>query len=216
MSNSAPYNYSYIFKYIIIGDMGVGKSCLLHQFTEKKCKCIFISRNVLGLRKYSSWRFLLVYNWWASLKSPLRIFLHQIISSHGRLSSHNRSRIRHSNNRSGKSEDQTADLGYCWTRKVRFCLTFFNSIPSSPLTLCAFHKTISTHARISGDTAILFTTLIIQIPCRHSFVLSWCSGCIDGVRYHSSIHVQSSGQLAHRCEESHQSKYCENQNSRFC
>ncbi|GMT04618.1 hypothetical protein PENTCL1PPCAC_26792 [Pristionchus entomophagus] len=36
MSNSAPYNYSYIFKYIIIGDMGVGKSCLLHQFTEKK------------------------------------------------------------------------------------------------------------------------------------------------------------------------------------
>ncbi|KJE92104.1 Ras-like protein Rab-14 [Capsaspora owczarzaki ATCC 30864] len=32
----ASYNYSYIFKYIIIGDMGVGKSCLLHQFTEKK------------------------------------------------------------------------------------------------------------------------------------------------------------------------------------
>ncbi|KAH9423238.1 Ras- protein Rab-14 [Dermatophagoides pteronyssinus] len=33
---SGPYNYSYIFKYIIIGDMGVGKSCLLHQFTDKK------------------------------------------------------------------------------------------------------------------------------------------------------------------------------------
>lgn len=33
-----PHNYSYIFKYILIGDMGVGKSCLLHQFTEKKCK----------------------------------------------------------------------------------------------------------------------------------------------------------------------------------
>ncbi|EDX05034.1 GD23961 [Drosophila simulans] len=32
----APYNYNYIFKYIIIGDMGVGKSCLRHQFTEKK------------------------------------------------------------------------------------------------------------------------------------------------------------------------------------
>ena len=26
--------HTYIFKYIIIGDMGVGKSCLLHQFTE--------------------------------------------------------------------------------------------------------------------------------------------------------------------------------------
>ena len=36
--SAGPYNYSYIFKYIIIGDMGVGKSCLLHQFTEKKCK----------------------------------------------------------------------------------------------------------------------------------------------------------------------------------
>lgn len=35
MANQS-YNYSYIFKYIIIGDMGVGKSCLLHQFTEKK------------------------------------------------------------------------------------------------------------------------------------------------------------------------------------
>ncbi|KAG7157416.1 Ras-related protein Rab-14-like [Homarus americanus] len=34
--SAGPYNYSYIFKYIIIGDMGVGKSCLLHQFTEKK------------------------------------------------------------------------------------------------------------------------------------------------------------------------------------
>ena len=35
---AGPYNYSYIFEYIIIGDMGVGKSCLLHQFTEKKCE----------------------------------------------------------------------------------------------------------------------------------------------------------------------------------
>ncbi|KAF0972791.1 hypothetical protein FDP41_009040 [Naegleria fowleri] len=29
-------SHEYIFKYIIIGDMGVGKSCLLHQFTEQK------------------------------------------------------------------------------------------------------------------------------------------------------------------------------------
>eukprot|EP01095_Lingulamoeba_sp_RSL-Kostka_P002926 TRINITY_DN1383_c0_g1_i2.p1 TRINITY_DN1383_c0_g1~~TRINITY_DN1383_c0_g1_i2.p1 ORF type:complete len:211 (+),score=69.69 TRINITY_DN1383_c0_g1_i2:43-675(+) len=34
MSND--FQYEFIFKYIIIGDMGVGKSCLLHQFTEKK------------------------------------------------------------------------------------------------------------------------------------------------------------------------------------
>lgn len=32
----ASYNYSYIFKYIIIGDMGVGKSCVLNQFTMSK------------------------------------------------------------------------------------------------------------------------------------------------------------------------------------
>lgn len=36
MSIGGGYNYSYIFKYIIVGDMGVGKSCLMHQFTEKK------------------------------------------------------------------------------------------------------------------------------------------------------------------------------------
>lgn len=29
--------FDYVFKYIIIGDMGVGKSCLLAQFTEHKC-----------------------------------------------------------------------------------------------------------------------------------------------------------------------------------
>jgi len=36
MSGGVPYSYEHIFKYIIIGDMGVGKSCILHQFTEKK------------------------------------------------------------------------------------------------------------------------------------------------------------------------------------
>lgn len=36
MSAGGGYNYSYIFKYIIVGEMGVGKSCLMHQFTEKK------------------------------------------------------------------------------------------------------------------------------------------------------------------------------------
>jgi len=30
------FPYEFIFKYIIIGDMGVGKSCLLHQFTDHK------------------------------------------------------------------------------------------------------------------------------------------------------------------------------------
>eukprot|EP01117_Protostelium_nocturnum_P012002 TRINITY_DN4392_c0_g1_i1.p1 TRINITY_DN4392_c0_g1~~TRINITY_DN4392_c0_g1_i1.p1 ORF type:complete len:216 (+),score=33.15 TRINITY_DN4392_c0_g1_i1:90-737(+) len=32
----ASYQYQYLFKYIIIGDTGVGKSCLLLQFTDKR------------------------------------------------------------------------------------------------------------------------------------------------------------------------------------
>ncbi len=31
-------NYSYLFKYIIIGDSAVGKSCLLLQFTDHRFK----------------------------------------------------------------------------------------------------------------------------------------------------------------------------------
>lgn len=29
-------NYSYIFKYITVGDSGVGKSCILLQFSDKR------------------------------------------------------------------------------------------------------------------------------------------------------------------------------------
>lgn len=28
----------YLFKFLVIGNAGVGKSCLLHQFIEHKCK----------------------------------------------------------------------------------------------------------------------------------------------------------------------------------
>ena len=34
--NPSEMSYSYLFKYIIIGDTGVGKSCLLLQFTDKR------------------------------------------------------------------------------------------------------------------------------------------------------------------------------------
>ncbi len=30
--------YDYVFKFIIIGDTGAGKSCILHQFVEGKCE----------------------------------------------------------------------------------------------------------------------------------------------------------------------------------
>ena len=35
MANSELYNYSYIFKYIVLGDMYMGKSSIVHQFTKK-------------------------------------------------------------------------------------------------------------------------------------------------------------------------------------
>ncbi len=30
----------YLFKFLVIGNAGVGKSCLLHQFIEQKCEFI--------------------------------------------------------------------------------------------------------------------------------------------------------------------------------
>lgn len=35
-SVSSGTNYNYLFRYIIVGDMAVGKSCILLQFTDKK------------------------------------------------------------------------------------------------------------------------------------------------------------------------------------
>ncbi len=28
----------YVFKYVVIGDSGVGKSCIIHQYIFSKCK----------------------------------------------------------------------------------------------------------------------------------------------------------------------------------
>ena len=92
---SGPYNYSYIFKYIIIGDMGVGKSCLLHQFTEKKCK----------------------------RSQPSAVHLLNIVHSYGRLSSHHRGGVRDEDHRGLRAEDQAADLGHGRAGEVRQCLS---------------------------------------------------------------------------------------------
>ncbi|KAM0849733.1 hypothetical protein ACQ4PT_053532 [Festuca glaucescens] len=48
-------SYDYLFKYIIIGDSGVGKSCLLHQLTDKRFQpvhdpTIDVENNVFGTR----------------------------------------------------------------------------------------------------------------------------------------------------------------------
>ena len=36
MSTRGNNNYDYLFRYIIVGDMAVGKSCILLQFTDNK------------------------------------------------------------------------------------------------------------------------------------------------------------------------------------
>lgn len=33
------YYADFLFKFLVIGSAGTGKSCLLHQFIEKECKC---------------------------------------------------------------------------------------------------------------------------------------------------------------------------------
>lgn len=37
-SQTFPPLTDYLFKFLVIGNAGVGKSCLLHQFIEQKCK----------------------------------------------------------------------------------------------------------------------------------------------------------------------------------
>jgi len=38
MSAEASDNYDLLFKFILIGNTGTGKSCILHRFTERKFK----------------------------------------------------------------------------------------------------------------------------------------------------------------------------------
>lgn len=35
-------NHDYVFKFVIIGDSGVGKSCIMHHFMFNKCKNSFL------------------------------------------------------------------------------------------------------------------------------------------------------------------------------
>lgn len=106
--SAPPYSYSYIFKYIIIGDMGVGKSCLLHQFTEKKCKFFQDFQYPWNVPPISS-----------QFCGRLRVTV--LISSYVWLSAHNWCRIRYPHNRRLRSENQITNLGYCRTRTVSSC-----------------------------------------------------------------------------------------------
>ena len=57
-------SYKFLFKYIVIGDSGVGKSCLLLQFTDHKFQTVHEVtigvEFVLALLSFPQWRFLFV------------------------------------------------------------------------------------------------------------------------------------------------------------
>lgn len=38
-STPSPLLPDFLFKFLVIGSAGTGKSCLLHQFIENKCRC---------------------------------------------------------------------------------------------------------------------------------------------------------------------------------
>jgi GTPase SAR1 family protein len=37
-ADTSPDSTDYVFKFVIIGDSGVGKSCIMHHFIFNKCK----------------------------------------------------------------------------------------------------------------------------------------------------------------------------------
>ena len=39
-TNTGMDNHDYVFKFVITGDSGVGKSCIMHHFMFNKCKKI--------------------------------------------------------------------------------------------------------------------------------------------------------------------------------
>ena len=100
------------YAFVCTGDMGVGKSCLLHQFTEKKCKVqYFLCQCDFNNSKRNPHTFsmLVLYGYcWREVLPP----------SHGRLPTHHWSGVWDENSGSLWPEDQAADLGHCRPGKI--------------------------------------------------------------------------------------------------
>lgn len=121
--------------------MGVGKSCLLHQFTEKKCELLFIFNSCLlsvfllsflsrlsgGSIRFSSNPACHIYTHClfvvivglhgeciVSVKVLTKMELIRCVCacSHGRLSSHHRGGVWNANHGGSRSEGEASDLGH--------------------------------------------------------------------------------------------------------
>jgi hypothetical protein len=145
--------YSYIFKYIVIGDTGVGKvraharrdsqpladfllmhgtrvyflsqSCLLHQFTESKCMCRKILFFFFFVCIQTDRRCsLCAASCELQYETMLCICTMCVSNSHPRFAAHHRRRVRHTNCRRCEQENQIANLGHRWTGALSVCHQF--------------------------------------------------------------------------------------------
>ena len=200
MSGSAPYNYSYIFKYIIIGDMGVGKSCLLHQFTEKKCKILFCdfffprnrSKGSFYSKKPSreNWTKRAILQSWLTART-------RSASCSARGSS--RWQTRRSSCRSGtlRGRRGTFSLYLCSLRQTHCLFCFFPEKYLKKL----FHSLESAEAQKSPNIRC------VQVPSRHPLVLPWRSRRHHGVRHHAAVDVQPPRDVADGRPHAHEPEY---------
>ena len=140
-SNIMAKTYDYLFKLLLIGDSGVGKTCVLFRFSEdafnatfistigNKLRCIFIPwfsieclKNVhyLRLKKEHFFGYPLHYLFTGYLSVRNVYFtisnsVHQLISI---LFCPFRNWLQNPDNWVGRKEDQTSDLGHSRTRKI--------------------------------------------------------------------------------------------------
>ena len=82
----------YLFKFIIIGDTGVGKSCILNQYLRGKCK------KFIGLSKFN-----------------IACFFY----SQSKHKAYSRGGIWHEVWEGQSEDNQGANMGHCWLRTIQ-------------------------------------------------------------------------------------------------
>lgn len=117
-----PLPTDFLFKFLVIGSAGTGKSCLLHQFIENKCR-FYPRRNKedkfvikKSLEKLNEWqRSVIGPQITASVMELLVTCLSVPPPPHSqtRLQPHHRRGVRLPGGQRGREDGQTADLGHC-------------------------------------------------------------------------------------------------------
>ena len=111
-SASSSSDYDYLIKFLALGDSGVGKTSLLHWYTDGKFSGQFISTVGIDFKVLFS------------LISKGFLCLYKLLLS-GKESNLSKSARRI---RRPFSASPPSALGHCWPRKVLSLLTFVNSV----------------------------------------------------------------------------------------